>query len=145
MLIAATAVVLTAGAAQFASGHDLLSPLAGATAAVANARTSVSDVPATQMDHVNRAAKTDRMAIHVGERAATRTFAVRPSGLSNTSVLIRAPIAAPGKEAHDVTPVRSPVMLKSPSVAPKATVACEAPVSVLTDVAKQLAPGRCIT
>jgi len=144
MLVAATAVVLTAGAAQFASGHDLLSPLARASAPLASASMPLADTPDTQMDHVNRAAKADRMAIHTGEGVATQTFAVRPAGLSNTSVLIRAPVAAPGKEANDVVPVRGPATLKSP-VAPKATVACEAPVSVLTDVAKQLAPGRCIT
>ena len=39
---------------------------------------------------------------------------------------------------------KSEHMLKSPA-ASKPTVACEPMVSVLTDVAKQLAPGRCLT
>lgn len=143
ILVAATAVVLTAGAAQFASGHDLLSPLSGASVPVASA--GLTHIEDAQRDHVNRATKGDRMEVNAGDRVAMQTFAVRVSGLSNTSVLIRAPIATPGKEAHDIAPVRTPAILKAPAVAPKATVACEPMVSVLTEVAKQLAPGRCIT
>jgi hypothetical protein len=52
----------------------------------------------------------------------------------------------PAAKATD-TQVRSgssaPLLTKSGDR--KATVACEPPVSVLTEVAKRLQPGRCIT
>ena len=66
----------------------------------------------------------------------TRTVALRLDGMADTSVLIRVPVP---KEAQG-RPAPS-LMTKSG----KTVVACEPVVSVLTEVAKQLQPGRCVT
>ncbi len=128
-LVAAAAVVLTAGAIQFGSTSN-----SAALSEVATSRTT---------DHVNRAAKTDRS--HVVRKMASRTYAIQPVNLPETSILFHIP-AATGPQARDVSsPGAAPVMLKSPAEAARALVACEPTVSVLTEVAKQLAPGRCLT
>jgi hypothetical protein len=119
------AVSLTFGAVQLASGRDL----AGFVRAP-SATTAVT---------VNRTTKTDREAsasIVPGER--TRTISLRFDSLPDTTVLVRLPLA---QEARNVPAHRS--LMRSPDS--KATVACEPVVSVLTEVAKRLQPGRCIT
>jgi hypothetical protein len=120
-IFGALAVSLTLGAVQFASGHDLVGRQAATTA------------PESE---INRAAKTDRSAVPVSH-VQTRTLALRLDGLTETSVLIRVPVA----EESRARPARS--LLRSGSG--KTTVACEPMVSVLTEVAKQLQPGRCVT
>jgi hypothetical protein len=70
----------------------------------------------------------------------TQTISVRVDGLSDTSVLVRVPVAPARKEARNTPP--APTMSKQPA---GRTVACEPVVSVLTEVAKQLQPGRCVT
>ena len=72
------------------------------------------------------------------QRVMTRTVSVRLNDLSNTSVLIRVPLLRE-------TPGGTPTSLLTNSGTGKATVACEPLVSVLTEVAKQLQPGRCVT
>ena len=132
-LVAATALVLTAGAVQFASGRDLRGTVVSAAP------------PTVATDAVNRAMKADRGSVQAQAHVAMQTFAIRPTHLIDTSVLVRVPVATPGKEANEVVRLpAAPSMLKSPA-ASKPTVACEPMVSVLTDVAKQLAPGRCLT
>jgi hypothetical protein len=119
------AVSLTFGAVQLASGRDL----AGLVRA-ASVTTAVT---------VNRTAKTDRevsASIVPGER--TRTISLRFDNLPDTTVLIRLPLA---QEARNAPAHRS--LMRSPDS--KATAACEPVVSVLTEVAKRLQPGRCIT
>lgn len=137
-LMAATALVMTAGAVQLASGHDLR----GVVAAVATP--SALQAPAT--DTVNRTAKGDRAPTVSQAHVAMQTFAIQPTSLTDTSVLVRVPVSVPGKEANDVGAPTSaaPSLAKSPAVM-KPTIACEPSVSVLTDVAKQLAPGRCLS
>jgi len=68
----------------------------------------------------------------------TRTISVQPDGLADTSVLIRVPVAQAGRSGAS-----APSWLKSGNG--KRTVACEPVVSVLTEVAKLLQPGRCVT
>lgn len=134
-LMGATALLMTAGAVQLASGHDLR----GVVAAVATP--AVSEAPVT--DTVNRAGKADRAAMVNQPHVAMQTFAIQPSSLTDTSVLVRVPVSVPGKEANDVIAPRAiPSLTKSPV---KPTIACEPSVSVLTDVAKELAPGRCLS
>jgi hypothetical protein len=82
---------------------------------------------------VNRASKADRAAKLAWSPAQTRTIALRLDGFSDTSFLLRVPAAnaaapAPAKPGNR-----------------KLTVACEPVVSVLTEVAKLLQPGRCVT
>jgi hypothetical protein len=120
------AVSLTFGAAQFAMGRDLtVNPQD-------RLQQSMEDL-ATSGIAINRSAKTDRAAGVAGSPARTRTILLRPEGLPDTSVLVRIPMAQ----------ARAPLVTKSPDR--KMAVACEPMVSVLTEVAKLLQPGRCVT
>ena len=122
-ILGAFAVTLILGAAQYASGSDL----AGL------ARPSDAVVPQTAA--INRETKADRAGIPANA-LKTRTISVSVDGLSDTSILVRVPVAR--HEARNTAP--------APAKQPVArTVACEPVVSVLTEVAKQLQPGRCVT
>ena len=132
-IFGAFAVTLALGAVQFASGHDL----ADRWQAVASAPESI----------INRSGKTDRAAGVAGSAAPTRTISLRLDSLSDTSILIRVPVARetekkPETEARNGP--AAPSLFKSGDRR-KMTVACEPMVSVLTEVAKQLQPGRCVT
>jgi hypothetical protein len=123
------AVSLTFGAVQLASGRDLAGAGQGTSAA-----------------SVNRAAKSDRATLATGPATPTRTISLHFDSLADTSVLIRLPISNEankdaGKQARDSSARRS--LLLPPDHKP--TVACEPVVSVLSEVAKRLGPGRCIT
>lgn len=120
----AIAVSLTFGAIQFAPAHDL---------------SGVSPAPAESEAVINRAAKADRFAGAAGSAEQTRTIALQLDGLSNTSVLVRTPIA---RQSRNGTSFPS---LKKPGDRKKMAVACEPPVSVLSEVAKLMQPGRCVT
>ena len=91
------------------------------------------------MSTINRAAKADRGARLAAPAAQTQTISLRLNGLSDTSVLVRIPAAEIARSSAS-----APSLLSSPA-ASKPTVACEPMVSVLTEVAKQLEPGRCVT
>jgi hypothetical protein len=124
-ILGALAVTLSLGAAQYASGSDL----------VGLARQSGAAVPQTT---INRATKADRAGLPA-TALKTRTISVTVDGLSDTSVLVRMPVVT-RQEARNTAP--APVPVKQPVTR---TVACEPVVSVLTEVAKQLQPGRCVT
>ena len=124
-ILGAIAVSLSFGAAQFASGSDLRGQQDAAPAAEAT---------------VNRQTKADR-ADAPAASLKTQTISVRVDGLSDTSVLVRVPVAQARKEARNTPP--APTTVSKQPVA--RTVACEPVVSVLTEVAKQLQPGRCVT
>jgi len=115
------ALSLTFGAVQFAMGRDLSGSVQ-----------PISSTPAA--DLVNRFAKADRVTAVAVSGAPTQTISLQLNGVSDTSVLVRIP--ATRKAAS------SPASLKSGG-AP--TLACEPVVSVLTEVAKQLGAGRCVT
>jgi hypothetical protein len=123
-ILGAIAVSLSFGAAQFAAGSDLRGQQDAAPVAEAT---------------VNRQAKADR-ADAPAVSLKTQTISVRVDGLSDTSILVRVPVAQTRKEARN-TPA-APTVSKQPVAR---TVACEPVVSVLTEVAKQLPPGRCVT
>jgi hypothetical protein len=115
----------TFGAVQLASGSDL------GTGGVATVSVTVSQ-------GVNRTAKSDRAGLPV-PGAAGQTLSFQTDTVAGTSVLLRLPatpietiIAPPKPPARDISSRRSPV-------------ACEPVVSVLTEVAKRLQPGRCVT
>jgi hypothetical protein len=126
----AIAVSLTFGAAQFASGRDL-SP-----SPQDRLQQSMEDL-ATDGAAINRAAKADRATSIAGSPLQTKTISLQPEGRSDTSVLVRIPVA----QASDGSP--APAAIRSGNR--KMTVACEPVVSVLTEVAKLLQPGRCVT
>jgi hypothetical protein len=121
-ILGAAAIVASFGAAQFASGEDLT---------VGMRTTGVPD------QGVNRAAKADRAPIMAEAVAPTHTVAFHVDRLPDTSILVRVPL---NHEARSVAPAS--LQLKGQR---KATVACETVVSVLTEIAKRLEPGRCVT
>ena len=127
VIFGALAISLACGAVQLAFGHDLT-----------GTRLTASAAPETG---INRAAKTDRDAMKA-VAAPTQTVALRINGMPDTSVLVRMPAtkAAVREEARERP---APSLLKSGGR--KNAVACEPVVSVLTDVAKLLQPGRCVT
>lgn len=126
-ILGTLAISVSLGAAQYASGSDL----------VGLARQSA--VPGPQVvdqGPVNRQAKADR-ADAPSNGLKTRTISVSVDGLSATSILVRVPVGR--HEAQNIAP--APIA-KRPVAR---TIACEPVVSVLTEVAKQLQPGRCVT
>jgi hypothetical protein len=135
--IAVSLTLGTLGAVQLAAGRDL--------AAIQNPAGNSEAVNTSAA--INRAAKADRADGTVGSTVApTRTISLRQDVLTDTSVLIRLRAAKEaGKETDKEARNGSPAPSGIKSQARKATVACEPPVSVLTEVAKRLEPGRCIT
>jgi hypothetical protein len=126
-IFGALAISVACGAVQLAFGHDLTGTQVTASAA-----------PETG---INRAAKADRDAVKPAS-AQTQTVTLRVNGMPDTSVLVRVPAAKESiKEEARNRPV--PSMMKSGDR--KTAVACEPVVSVLTEVAKLLQPGRCVT
>ena len=124
-IFGAIAVSLSFGAIQFAPARDL-NGIPQESAGTPNAA-------------INRGAKADRAAA-VASELQTRTISLRPSGLPDTSVLVRVPVA---KAARNAPPSPAP-SAKKPGDR-RMAVACEPVVSVLTEVAKLLQPGRCVT
>jgi hypothetical protein len=120
----AIAISLALGAVAFAAGRDLSG--------------GAQDAAGTSEAAINRPAKADREAGVKASAVPTRTILLRLDSLPETSVLIRVPLA---KEARDSAFAPSPTT----SSGWKLAVACEPVVSVLTEVAKQLQPGRCVT
>jgi|tagenome__1003787_1003787.scaffolds.fasta_scaffold20045903_1 hypothetical protein len=124
-LTGALALTLGAlGAAQLAFGQDLAGSFPSLTGA-------------SKYD-VNRTGKTDRAPRVTTPAMPMQTISVQLSGLVDTSVVVRIPVM---QDERDSTPI-SPLTNSAPK---KPAVACEPMVSVLTDVAKLLQPGRCIT
>jgi len=131
----ALALSLISGAAEFARGRDLPS-VAGNTTPATQSLFLPSSSPTEGATPVNRGSKADRAAAVSGSPASTRTISLKLNGLSDTTVLVRLSVTAG-------TPSTAPSPAKPNFRRPM--VACEPDVSVLTEVAKQLLPGRCIT
>jgi hypothetical protein len=121
-IFAASAVTLTLGVVPLAAGRDL-------TGGVFHRLQTTSTAPA-----INRATKADRATVVASTGGPTRTISLHLDGLTDTSVLVRIPVAQAGRSAPEWT--------KPGNDRP---VACEPVVSVLTDIAKRLQAGRCVT
>ncbi|MDR3484711.1 MAG: hypothetical protein P4M05_07355 [Bradyrhizobium sp.] len=122
------AIALTLGAIPLAAGRDLSGGVFNRAQFTAGTETAA----------INRAAKTDRAGAVMPSAVPTQTISLQLNGLADTSVLVRVPVAQalrPGSFAPSWTK----------SGTETRTVACEPVVSVLTEIAKQLAPGRCVT
>ncbi|WOH65689.1 hypothetical protein [Bradyrhizobium sp. BWA-3-5] len=117
----------TFGAVQLASGHDL-----------AGLRQLAAPAPGSD---VNRSGKADRGTLKAAE-SDTQTITVRAVGLEDTSVVVRVPVIKEEARNRAAPPAKPEGSKPGPS---KTTIACEPPVSVLTEVAKLLQPGRCVT
>jgi hypothetical protein len=122
-ILGAFALAASLGAAQLALGGDL--------AFNGSDRSGAANVSV-----VNRAAKADRAAKAPASAVQTRTLSLQLNGLADTSFLVRVP-AADGA-------ARPPSLQIKPGN-PGAMVACEPVVSPLTEVARMLEPGRCVT
>jgi hypothetical protein len=116
------AAALMLGAVPLASGQDLTDGF--------QALAGIPD------QGVNRAAKADRAAATPSPAMPAQTISIKLDGLADTSILVRVPQGARNAE---------PVSLLSKSGARRPAVGCEAVVSMLTDIATRLQPGRCIT
>ena len=129
-ILAALAVTAGFGAVQFASGHDLTA-----------LRQIASTAPTNDINRAgkadNRAGKADRAALRAAQ-SQTETVTIRSVGLEDTSVVVRVPVAQDEVRNRPAPPAAKPVPSKD-------VIACEPPVSVLTEVAKLLQPGRCVT
>ncbi|WP_316234392.1 hypothetical protein [Bradyrhizobium sp. SZCCHNR1098] len=133
--LAASAMLV--GAMQLASGHDL-----GAGLAVQNPTRET--IVATAND-VNRAAKSDR-ANQSGTAAPSQTVSIKLAAFADTSFLVRLPVNPTGVSAgSSPSPQKSQLITTGNEKAAKHQVACEPSVSVLTEIAKRLQPGRCVT
>ena len=130
-LLGAAAVSLTFGAVQFASGHDLSETL--------QAFSFTTSPGSAVSGGINRGAKADRVAPASAALAPTRTISIRLDTLSDTSILVRVPVTL---ESRIIAPAPPPTIGRDPR---KLTAACEPVVSTLTEVAKLLQPGRCVT
>jgi hypothetical protein len=119
-ILAAVAISLSLGAVAW--GRD---------------RVTVPQAAGTSEIAINRIAKTDRAAT-LPAPVQTRTIALRLDALADTSVLVRIPVANAARNAP------AGPMINKPGDR-KLAVACEPPVSVLSEVAKLLQPGRCVT
>ena len=139
-ILGALAVATTFGAVQLAFGHDLAGNLVSATAAqigLSAAQTGASQTVVSQTG-VNRAAKADRGAV-LPAPYRTETIALKLDSLAESSVVIRVPVVRQESRSRPAAPVELKTENRRPAVA------CEPVVSVLTEIAKSLAPGRCVT
>lgn len=139
--------ILSSGISKGIFGAAILSLTFGALAwgrdlVQQDPRNQFVKVGAATSATINRAAKADRAARVGGSVIQTQTVGLRLNDLANTSVLIRVPVA---REIRNQTRNGAPGSLLIKSGESKATVACEPVVSVLTEVAKRLRPGRCVT
>jgi hypothetical protein len=134
VIFAALAAAATLGAVQIAAGE------AASTANLADRFQALSDPQGAA--GINRTAKTDREPKVLGANEG-RTVLLKVESLADTSVLVRIPVQ---KEARNLRPAPTPAPAAKPGdKAKKMTVACEPVVSVLTEVAKLLQPGKCVT
>lgn len=131
-IFGAIALSLSFGVAQFALGRDLNE------APQDRLQDAFKEPLAAGGTAVNRATKADRLASVAGSPSQTRTISLRLDGFSDTSFLVRVPVANGAGNSSS-----APSGTKSGNR--KLTVACEPVVSVLTEVAKLLQPGRCVT
>ncbi len=119
-ILSAIALSLSSGVAELALGRDF-------------PETS-NEQPAAG---INRAAKADRIATAAGA-AQTQTISLQLDAFSATSFLVRVPLANGGDNPSSQPPAAKRRVGKP-------MVACEPVVSLLTEVAKLLQPGRCVT
>lgn len=130
-ILSAIALSLSFGVAQFASGGDL------SEATQDGLSNSPFETSGSGAVAINRAPKADRVASIAGSPSQTRTISLRLDGFSDTSFLVRVPLTNVSGNSS------APPATKSGNRKP--TLACEPVVSVLTEVAKLLQPGRCLT
>jgi hypothetical protein len=129
-IFGALAAVATLGAVQIGAGEAASSPtLADRFLALGEPAGAAG---------INRAAKGDRDANVPQASEPARTVLLKVDSLADTSVLVRIPMQ---KEVRNLPPAQPAATTDKA----KKMVACEPVVSVLTEVAKLLQPGKCVT
>lgn len=133
-ILGGAAMALMMSAMQFASGSDLRATVP------ANA-TEASQV---STEAVNRSAKSDRSQVATAQDGG-KTVSFRVHSLPDTSLLLR--VTPTPVKVEKIAPAldTAAVQRAFKATARKSAVACEPPVSVLTEIAKLLEPGRCVT
>lgn len=131
--VAVAALALSGAHLEMASGNDLGSSF--------GARHGDAGLIAPgSAPEINRAAKQDRDIVTAPAKQPLRTVSIQVGQLAHTSVLIRIPA---DQVRGDSTPAPSARPVKPNSS--RKMIACEPTVSGLTEVAKVLDSGRCIT
>lgn len=139
LVLGTLAGMATLGAIGFASGNDL-------SGAARNDEQRAERADGSVASSVNRTVKTDRAIVALNVAAQpSQTFAVLPDRTANTSVLIRIPAQARTIEKSEMIRDRSAKSGERATSGVKSAIACEPVVSVLTEVASRLQPGRCVT
>jgi hypothetical protein len=122
---------------EVSAGNGLLGPAhAGDSALTSPARAETLAI------NVDRWAKGDRKLAVLPSGGITISFKV--PGSLDSSVMVRLP-SGDAADAQRKAPALTTGSTAKGSSAGTRPVACEPVVSVLTAVAKQLAPGRCVT
>lgn len=134
---AVIAAALTVAAAPFAMGGELPAWLVRSPVMVTAATPALAGNP---VNNVERAGKSDRAPV-IRAGVESQTFSIQPSGLNGTSVLVRIVSQKPDRQVND----KPATQLQPRSKASRPRAACEPVVSMLTEVAKRLEPGRCVT
>lgn len=137
--------VLALGAVhlEVSAGNGLLGPAQRGDATLSGDATLTSPAARTERIAINvdRSAKGDRETAVSPVAGVTISFKV--PGSSESSVMVRLP-SGDAADAQRKAPALTTSTGKGSSAGAR-PVACEPVVSVLTAVAKQLAPGRCVT
>ena len=136
--------VVSLGAVQLAFGQDLADRWQAVTETTGTV-SAATDSPSI----INRSSKTDRADAMAAPVAPSRTIVLRLDSLTDTSVLVRIPVARESvkdtNKPADKDARGAPVPSVQKAGDRKLAVACEPPVSVLTEIAKLMQPGRCVT
>jgi len=135
----AIALSLISGAAVFASGRNLDSDMprvAGNRSPITRSLSLSPGPPTEGTPLINRGSKADRAAGPARSPASAQTVSLQLTGVAETTFLVRFPMAVS-------TPPAAPAPARPAIRRPMA--ACEPVVSALTEVAKQLQPGSCVT
>lgn len=131
--VAAATLALSGAHLEMASGNDLGSFGARHGEAVLIAPGSAPEI--------NREAKADRDVVTAPSRQSLRTVSIQVDQLAHTSVLIRVPADQVRGETAPA-PAAKPAKRNAPA---RKMLACEPVVSGLTEIAKVLDSGRCVT
>jgi hypothetical protein len=116
---------------EIASGSDLKALTRGDASLFGSRLNGAPRLPAVA---VNRATKSDRLA-GVATTPSGPTIVFMVPGLKNTSVATFLP-ASQGSTSSGMRSMPKPIL---------GTIACEPPVSALTEAARMIASGRCVT
>ena len=128
VIFGVAAIALTLGAIPLAAGRDISGGVFYRSQILAG----------TSATAINRAAKADRAVTVARSAVPMQTISLQLNGLSATSVLVNVPVAQAARPSS-----AAPSWTKFGT--DKRAVACEPVVSALTEIAKQLQPGRCVT